>query len=681
MADDLRRWLLGMPIEARRPSIASRAVKFARRRKLAVGAAACVTVLAVSSVVLYANSSRWRSQALEVKSRAELQEVELALVVSENDLREGKFEKGLAYVEAALKRFDNVPRLHTGRALFMERLGRRTEAIEYLEGIAQRMPGVAHTHKILSTLYNNAEDFDNSARHAKLCEACLTAKNSKGLHSIRARVERDPAARLELLNQAIEENPEDIASIMDRSYTLGELRRYDEMLLDSQRAAAMRPKWALCQGYLGRALLKNNRNPEAIAAFARAIELESNDALWWAGRAIAFNNARQFESALFDANRAIELDPANAQAYSLRGKVRSRTGEPGEGLLDCAKAIELEPGNEENYINRIGIYSQIGDWNKLLLDADRVTELVPNDPRGPRWRGLASFQQSSYETAIAAFDRVLKLEPHDFEAAHNRGYCYLRLRRLNEAAADFTLCLTINSSFSPAFESRSRVYWQLGKHGEALADLTRAIEIGVDKFDTTRVGAQPNRRTHVVEAYARRAKMNLTLGLFDAAIEDYTRVLELVPNDDAAHLSRGMAYELAGRAELALEDYSEVASGKGDNADYGQIWLFLTRRQLLGQAGAHQPVFSDRPDARPPARWTGVIARFLQDEISKGDFLRAAANNDEKAESLYYTGRKELLSGNIEEARSAFQECIALDREGILEVDFARAFLRKGQNR
>ena len=57
----------------------------------------------------------------------------------------------------------------------------------------------------------------------------------------------------------------------------------------------------------------------AIEDYSRAIDLDPENALFYSGRAVAYNLKKDFEAAIEDFNKAIDLDPEDALFYSGRG--------------------------------------------------------------------------------------------------------------------------------------------------------------------------------------------------------------------------------------------------------------------------------------------------------------------------------------------------------------------------
>ena len=82
---------------------------------------------------------------------------------------------------------------------------------------------------------------------------------------------------------------------------------------------------------------------KAVADFTRAIELEPNQGIIFAGRGDSYRRMNQNEKALADLTRAVELSPGQPWILLSRGMVYQNMGRDEDASADCAKAVEIDP--------------------------------------------------------------------------------------------------------------------------------------------------------------------------------------------------------------------------------------------------------------------------------------------------------------------------------------------------
>jgi tetratricopeptide (TPR) repeat protein len=91
-------------------------------------------------------------------------------------------------------------------------------------------------------------------------------------------------------------------------------------------------------------LLDSGNLDDALAAFARALELDPGQAQIYARRAGAWHRKGDTALALADCDAAIGLDPGNASYHHLRGNLRNGQGDLDGAVADFDAALGLDPG-------------------------------------------------------------------------------------------------------------------------------------------------------------------------------------------------------------------------------------------------------------------------------------------------------------------------------------------------
>lgn len=105
-----------------------------------------------------------------------------------------------------------------------------------------------------------------------------------------------------------------------------------------------------------------------------------------------------------------------------------------------------------------------------------------------------------------------------------------------------------------------------------------------------------------IEALLQRGDANFFLGNFDAAIEDYDRMLELRPELAPRHWQRGLALYFAGRYDDAARQFERYYEGdRGDKSDRENgIWRYYAQVRKEGVEKARKQLLKySLPDREP----------------------------------------------------------------------------------
>jgi tetratricopeptide (TPR) repeat protein len=122
------------------------------------------------------------------------------------------------------------------------------------------------------------------------------------------------------------------------------------------------------------------------------------------------------------------------------------------------------------------------------------------------------------EASMANHERAISLDPEDGWAYMERGYTRRDLGQdIEGALTDFNQAIRLNPFSPDALLARALLYgWDLGEHDPAFADLERCHEVDPNYY----------------WCFFDEAQLRDDLGDTDAAVANFERYLELVPEFD-----------------------------------------------------------------------------------------------------------------------------------------------------
>lgn len=92
---------------------------------------------------------------------------------------------------------------------------------------------------------------------------------------------------------------------------------------------------------------KAHKYSQAIDLYTEAIELNSQNAVYWANRAFAHSKLEEYGSAIQDASKAIEVDPKYSKGYYRRGVAYLSMGKFKEALKDFQQVKRICPNDPD----------------------------------------------------------------------------------------------------------------------------------------------------------------------------------------------------------------------------------------------------------------------------------------------------------------------------------------------
>ena len=193
---------------------------------------------------------------------------------------------------------------------------------------------------------------------------------------------------------------------------------------------------------------------------------------------------------------------------------------------------------------------------------------------------------------------------------------------------------------------KSTILCRLGRPQEAL--------IEIDKL----VADAPNSSRN----YIARGQINRWLGNYEAAVDDYSRAIDLGEAADQAtswyYYHRGTPLWILGRLEEAAADFRQAYRLLAE-ASFGNVRLVL----VLHDMGRPQEAATALADARQHTgedHWLERILACLAEEVTPRQLVDGVGDGDQQrlCEACYYAGEIYRLQGHLQEAAEMFTAAV-----------------------
>lgn len=282
-------------------------------------------------------------------------------------------------------------------------------------------------------------------------------------------------------------------------------------------------------------------------------------------------------------SRAQELDPGEPGAYALRAQVHYHSGHLSEAAADCSAAIGRGFRHAEVYFIRAVARDGAGRAEDALADCSMALHFNPDHAGAYNSRGLIRAGRGQLEEARGDFAEAARLAPqwflphlHRAQLAHGQG-------QLDSALADYDRAVELVEEASadrPAAEGDPTAALVYCRRGDVRHDQFREADAEAD-FAAAR-------RHHPAAAANYLGDMWLRRGNFGRALEAFTDLIQLRPQDAPGYLGRGLAHEARGDLEPAAADYSTAVRLQPDGGSG-----FLLRARVRQRQGRTDDALTD----------------------------------------------------------------------------------------
>ena len=212
-------------------------------------------------------------------------------------------------------------------------------------------------------------------------------------------------------------------------------------------------------------------NLEAQRLLKLSRELDANfgeSHAWWAyarilGMVYWDTEPKQelLDEALAATNRALELDDQNAVFYALKARVQLARCEYKSALAENEMAISLNPTLASAYCGLGDSLAYEGRYDEAVDRFEKAVELSPHDPQ--RWAfltygALALIFKRDFETALEWAEKAREIPNCQYWTTAHMAVALAFLDRLDEARRSVEKLLAENPAFTTAFAKRKLFY-------------------------------------------------------------------------------------------------------------------------------------------------------------------------------------------------------------------------------
>ncbi len=169
-----------------------------------------------------------------------------------------------------------------------------------------------------------------------------------------------------------------------RALTYNNLHNRNAAVQDIIKVASMFPTDPFTQLKCGLFLSQFSAPNQAIGLFNYAAKLQPDISQIYAGRAVAYDELRDYKKAVADFNLAIKLSPQEAAYLNNRAWIYNANGDFDKAIDDCNEVIKIEPACAAAFRNRGIAFIGKSDYPRAISDLNKSLTLDSTSERAGR---------------------------------------------------------------------------------------------------------------------------------------------------------------------------------------------------------------------------------------------------------------------------------------------------------
>ena len=291
---------------------------------------------------------------------------------------------------------------------------------------------------------------------------------------------------------------------------------------------------------------------EAIKAYTEVIERFPDSPVAYYSRAESYKATGQVREAKANLRKAIDLDPDYTLAYALLRDICVSANAVDEAIDILSSTLAAFPDSAKGYYYRGVLYSAIDALDAAQLDFQRAVEINPKYGYALAALGGIHFLKSEYDRARECYENAvtnIENQSHLAVCYCNLGRTYCALRERSKALSCLNKSIEAYPSYAEARYHRGGLHVCLGHYDDAISDLTQALDVSSRREDESIDHA---------EIYNLRALAYHEKGMWERTIEDADKALAVSPENLVALETRASALANVGRYDEAIDDCTKL---------------------------------------------------------------------------------------------------------------------------
>ena len=293
----------------------------------------------------------------------------------------------------------------------------------------------------------------------------------------------------------------------------------------------------------GEDFLEDKKYDDAIKQFSKAIELDAEYVDAYVGRAKALEAQFKFKKAIEDYQRAATFDEKDESHPYNSARLYNLIDEPKSAIQSANKAISINKKYLEALNEKAAAMISLKQY-KNALDVANASIDVKKTSMGYYYHGLASAGLKDFEKAEYDFGRSVYYDDKFIPGYVELAKTLTVLKKFEEAINNCNKAVAIDDKSVDVIMARAEVYRNKRDYPNAIDNMSQALLV-----------CKPNEKAMV---HYHRGIYYQEFSQHEAAINDFTKVINEDKDNFDAIYARASSYEAIFKYKDAIKDYERL---------------------------------------------------------------------------------------------------------------------------
>ena len=366
-------------------------------------------------------------------------------------------------------------------AIQFRETGEFDQAIDLLKDEIKRFPKDADMLALLSHCYLLAEQVEDAKLYLDKAKKIAPENASVGWNTARLTLkEKNPLDALNIARDTSQKFPDDVEGMG----VLGACLRANGEMVESlevlNKAIELNPDYA--EALINRGLIRLSREnkPEALADLELAHRLKPHIKQIWDLVISLKVEAQDYSDAILLLINMIEIDPNWEKGFSLLAACNQKADDSALAVKSFEKVLEVKPGSAAMHVNLGIALTKQGETKTAIANFNKALAIKPDNADAYNNMGVTLQEQGKLEEAIEAYNKALAIKPDNADAYNNMGNALKEQGKLEEAIEAYNKALAIKPDNADAYNNMGNALKEQGKLEEAIEAYNKALAIKPD---------------------------------------------------------------------------------------------------------------------------------------------------------------------------------------------------------